>query len=76
MMSAFWLQCKEILEKKSVQTLIFGIIAVLNILYVFDISYILSLDGSQHIYNSQLLIDLLSNNASSSKFYEINDVLV
>jgi len=45
-------------------------------IYLFSSRYIVSLDGPQHLYNSQVLIDLLKSNDLVSQFFKINSVVV
>lgn len=45
-------------------------------IYLFSTRYIVSLDGPQHLYNSQVLIDLFKSNDLVSQFFKINPVIV
>ncbi|MFW5657133.1 MAG: hypothetical protein ACOC0C_05900 [Bacteroidota bacterium] len=63
---------KTLLSEKSV----FTILALLQLVPYFAISLIPSMDGPQHLHNSQVIVQLLKGNPVFQEFYIINPVLV
>lgn len=55
---------------------LFAIFALLQLVPYFAISLIPSMDGPQHLHNSQVIIQLLGNNPVFQEFYNINPVIV
>ncbi|MFO7880296.1 MAG: hypothetical protein ACQES0_06395 [Bacteroidota bacterium] len=57
----------------------FGVVfflTILNAAYLFVFKYTPSLDGAQHLYNSNVIGQILKGNDFVQRFFEINDVIV
>jgi hypothetical protein len=55
---------------------IFAMLVLLQLVPYFMISLVPSMDGPQHLHNSQVIIQLLGNNPVFQDYYNINPVLV
>jgi hypothetical protein len=58
------------------ELIVFISIVLLNSAYLFFYRWIPSLDGPQHLYTANVLVELLRGNQVIRNFYEINDVIV
>ncbi len=56
--------------------LFFFAFLLLSIIPLFFHKYYVSLDGPQHLYNANILVELLKGNSSISEFFKINSVIV
>jgi hypothetical protein len=58
------------------ELMVFGSFVLLNSAYLFFFRWIPSLDGPQHLYTVNVLVELFKGNQVIGNFYEINDVIV
>jgi hypothetical protein len=63
-------------SKPKTASFIFFLLVLLNSAYLLFYRYMPGLDGPQHLYNSNIIIELLRSNEVISQFFKINDVLV
>ncbi len=66
----------KLLNNNKVEFIVFLLFLGVSCIYLFSSRFIVSLDGPQHLYNSQVLIDLLKSNDIVSQFFKINSVIV
>lgn len=54
------------------ERIVFYLVLIINIAYLFYTMFYPTMDGPAHLYNSNLLKQLVLNNASISEFYKVN----
>lgn len=67
---------KSISNNKYTEFSFFAVFVLVNSIFIFKYNYIVSLDGPQHIYNSNIIIELLKSNPTTLQFFKINPILV
>jgi len=67
---------KGLLQLKATEFVIFTFFVLFNASFLLEYSYIHSLDGAQHIYNSMVIAELATGNNFMSQFFSINPVIV
>lgn len=55
---------------------VFYSVLFLNVAFIFIYKYIPTLDGPQHLYNSNVILEILKGNNSFTTFFKLNNVLV
>jgi len=58
------------------ETLIFGLVSVVNVIPFFLLQHIPSLDGPQHLYTSEIIVNLINSDGFITQFFKINPVPV
>ncbi|HRW20499.1 MAG TPA: hypothetical protein P5509_00865, partial [Bacteroidales bacterium] len=64
------------LSNKNTELIVFLLLALANGFYLVMYKYIPSLDGPQHLYNSNVIVELVKGNDFFKQFFQINNVLV
>ena len=63
-------------RKQKVELLVVLVLTIVNAFYLFLYKYTPTLDGGQHLYNSNVIAQLIRGNQVFSEFFEINSVIV
>lgn len=61
---------------QSYEKWIFLLFLIISLLQLWLVKYIPSLDGPQHLYNANVMVELLKGNELMRSFFDINDVIV
>jgi len=67
---------KKFITKISKKELIFFSFMLLSIVPLFFFKYYVSLDGPQHLYNANVLTEIIKGNTNLSDYFKINPVIV
>lgn len=66
----------RILQSKTTEFVIFTLFVLLNATFLTKFTYIHSLDGAQHIYNSMVIAELAKGNELMGVYFSLNPVIV
>lgn len=66
----------EILFRPRTESVVFWSLLLISSFYLFVFKYTPSLDGAQHLYNANIIVELFRGNSFIEDFFKINDALV
>ena len=73
-MALTWLGVRVFFNRFMDSTTVFVSVLFVNVAALFLTDFFCSVDGPAHLYNANVLLDLISGNSKLSAFYEINTI--
>jgi len=58
------------------EPLVFGLFLLISLYHIWSTRYVMSLDGPQHLYNAQVLVELIKGNELFQEYFRVNSVIV
>lgn len=55
---------------------VFGFFLLISLFHIWSTHYVVSLDGPQHLYNANVLVELIKGNELFKEYFRVNNVIV